>query len=72
MATADILRDDMKAIEDIVSAYIHEVGDGEVEGMGRYGSGELAMAAQSQVQSIMRGLAEFMTGPPDSRIGNVI
>ena len=72
IAHADTLRDEMKSINGLESVRMCEVGEGELVGMARYDSEKSATAAQPQVQSILGQLADFMTGPPDSRVGSVI
>ena len=68
----DSLRNDMKAIVGLEMVHDCEIGEGQGMVIARYDSEASALAAQSQIQSLFGKMAEFMTGSPDTKAGNVI
>ena len=66
------IRDKLKAIAGLESAHECRIGDGQAMIISRYDSEASAVAAQPKIQEILGEMAEFMTSPPEVKVGNVI
>ena len=66
------IRDKLKAITGLESAHECRIGDGQAMIISRYDSEASAVAAQPTIQEILGEMAEFVTSPPEVKVGNVI
>ena len=66
------IRDKLKAIAGLESAHECRIGDGQAMIISRYDSEASAVAAQPTIQEILGEMAEFVTSPPEVKVGSVI
>ena len=66
------IRDKLKAIAGLESVHECQIGDGQAMIISRYDSEASAVAAQPTIQEILGEMAEFVTSPPEVKVGNVI
>ena len=66
------IRDDLKAIAGLESVQECRIGDGQGMIISSWDSAASAEAAQSKIQEILGGMAEYMTSPPEVKGGDVI
>ena len=66
------IRDQLKGIAGLESVHECQIGDGQAMIISRYDSEASAVAAQPTIQEILGEMAEFVTSPPEVKVGNVI
>ena len=66
------IRDQLKGIAGLESVHECQIGDGQAMIISRYDSEASAVAAQPIIQEILGEMAEFVTSPPEVKVGNVI
>ena len=71
VALADSVRDEMKAIDGLQSAFSVRIAEGKSVTIGVYDTAESAAAAQPKVGELLGRLADLVNAPPEVQEGPV-